>query len=68
MEARHRHSVGIAHPVRGHGSGLGYVPAVLVSMLMTAFVMYGFDSAAELSEQTRDPHKTAPSPPWASRR
>jgi urea carboxylase system permease len=44
----------------GHGSGLGYVPAFLASMLMAAYVMYGFDSAAELSEETRDPRKTAP--------
>lgn len=43
-----------------HGSGLGYLPAFLASMLMAAYVMYGFDSAAELSEETRDPRKTAP--------
>jgi urea carboxylase system permease len=44
----------------GHGSGLGYLPAFLASMLMAAYVMYGFDSAAELSEETRDPRNTAP--------
>ncbi len=44
----------------GHGSGLGYFPAFLASMLMAAYVMYGFDSAAELSEETRDPRRTAP--------
>ena len=44
----------------GHGSGLGYFPAFLASMLMAAYVMYGFDSAAELSEETKDPRKTAP--------
>ncbi|MDT5017434.1 MAG: hypothetical protein QOD39_3594 [Mycobacterium sp.] len=44
----------------GHGTGLGYFPAFLASMLMAAYVMYGFDSAAELSEETRDPRKTAP--------
>lgn len=44
----------------GHGSGLGYLPAFLASMLMAAYVMYGFDSAAELSEETRDPRRTAP--------
>ena len=43
-----------------HGTGLGYLPAFLASMLMAAYVMYGFDSAAELSEETRDPRKTAP--------
>ena len=44
----------------GRGSGLGYVGAFLASMLMAAYVMYGFDSAAELSEETRDPRQTAP--------
>jgi urea carboxylase system permease len=44
----------------GRGSGLGYVGAFLASMLMAAYVMYGFDSAAELSEETRDPRRTAP--------
>jgi amino acid transporter len=29
-------------------------------MLMAAYVFYGFDSAAELSEETRDPRSTAP--------
>ncbi|WP_328858918.1 amino acid permease [Williamsia herbipolensis] len=44
----------------GHGTGLGYLPGFLASMLMAAYVMYGFDSAAELSEETRDPRRTAP--------
>jgi len=43
-----------------HGHGLGYAGAFLASMLMAAYVMYGFDSAAELSEETRDPRRTAP--------
>jgi urea carboxylase system permease len=44
----------------GHGSGAGYVGAFLVSSLMAAYVMVGFDSAGELSEETRDPRHTAP--------
>jgi urea carboxylase system permease len=44
--------------VEGHGS---YVWPFLASMLMATYVMYGFDSAAELSEETRDPRRTAPS-------
>ena len=43
-----------------HGQGLGYFPAFLASMLMACYVMYGFDSAAELSEETKDPRRTAP--------
>ncbi len=40
--------------------GVGYAGAFLASMLMAAYVMYGFDSAAELSEGRRDPRRTAP--------
>ena len=43
--------------VEGDGS---YVWPFLASMLMAAYVMYGFDSAAELSEETNDPRRTAP--------
>jgi urea carboxylase system permease len=43
--------------VQGHGS---YVGPFLASMIMAAYVFYGFDSAAELSEETRDPRATAP--------
>lgn len=43
--------------VQGDGS---YVWPFLTSMLMAAYVMYGFDSAAELSEETNDPRRTAP--------
>lgn len=58
------------HTVRGpsvvfsttgvQGSG-NYIWAFLASMMMATYVMYGFDSAAELSEETRDPRRTAPS-------
>jgi urea carboxylase system permease len=43
--------------VEGTGS---YVWPFFASMLMAAYVMYGFDSAAELSEETSDPRRTAP--------
>jgi urea carboxylase system permease len=42
------------------GSDLGVVGAFLVSGLMAAYVMVGFDSAGELSEETHDPRRTAP--------
>jgi urea carboxylase system permease len=32
----------------------------LLSALMAAYVMYGFDSAGELAEETRSPRRTAP--------
>jgi urea carboxylase system permease len=41
----------------GHG---GYVWPFLISALMAAYVMYGFDSAGELSEETKAPRRTAP--------
>jgi urea carboxylase system permease len=38
----------------------GYFSAFIISSLMAAYVMVGFDSAGELSEETRDPRRTAP--------
>jgi urea carboxylase system permease len=58
-----------AHSKRGPGvvlhtggvqGGGSYVWPFLVSALMAAYVMYGFDSAGELSEETRSPRRTAP--------
>lgn len=43
--------------IQGDGS---YVWPFMASMLMAAYVMYGFDSAAELSEETNEPRRTAP--------
>jgi urea carboxylase system permease len=42
-----------------HTAGVGIGP-FLISALMAAYVMYGFDSAGELSEETRSPRRTAP--------
>ena len=38
----------------------GYFGLFIVSALMAAYVMVGFDSAGELSEETKDPRRTAP--------
>ncbi len=43
--------------VEGHSS---YIWPFLTSALMATYVMYGFDSAAELSEETNNPTVTAP--------
>lgn len=48
---------GVVFHTQGHGS---YIWPFLVSALMAAYVMYGFDSAGELSEETRAPRRTAP--------
>ena len=43
----------------GAGSG-SYFPLWLASSLMAAYVMVGFDSAGELSEETHAPRRTTP--------
>jgi urea carboxylase system permease len=57
-----------AHAKRGPGAVLhhtgaphgSYFGLFIVSALMAAYVMVGFDSAGEVSEETREPRKTAP--------
>ena len=44
----------------GKGSTFGYFGAFLVAGLMSAYVMYGFDTAGSLAEETVDPRKHAP--------
>jgi urea carboxylase system permease len=44
----------------GAAPGGAYIGAFIVSALMAAYVMVGFDSAGELSEETRVPRRTAP--------
>ena len=51
---------GVVLHTQGAAGGGSYVWPFLVSALMAAYVMYGFDSAGELSEETRSPRKTAP--------
>jgi len=51
---------GVVFDTGGHGGGLAYVGPFLVSALMAAYVVVGFDSAGELSEETRAPRHTAP--------
>ncbi|BCJ47311.1 putative amino-acid permease [Actinoplanes ianthinogenes] len=51
---------GVVFDTGGMGSGASYVGPFLVSALMAAYVVVGFDSAGELSEETRDPRHTAP--------
>lgn len=42
------------------GDSSGYLGAFLASSLMAAYVMVGFDSAGELSEETSSPRRTTP--------
>jgi urea carboxylase system permease len=52
--------------VVGHTLGLGaghewhYFGAFIIGGIMSAYVMYGFDTAGTLAEETNDPRKNAP--------
>jgi urea carboxylase system permease len=46
----------------GYGAGLpgGYLGAFLIASLASGYVMYGFDTASSLGEETVEPRRTAP--------
>ena len=44
----------------GEGHDWGYFGAFLTAALASAYVMYGFDTASSLGEETKDPRRTAP--------
>jgi urea carboxylase system permease len=50
--------------VHSHGYGAGhqwgYFGALLIGGLLSAYVMYGFDTAGTLAEETNDPRRHAP--------
>jgi urea carboxylase system permease len=45
---------------RGDGRNLGYLGAFLAASLASAYVMYGFDTASSLGEESVDPRSNAP--------
>jgi urea carboxylase system permease len=45
---------------RGAGAPLGYFGAFLAAALVPSYVMYGFDTAGSLAEETSDPRRRAP--------
>ncbi|MFZ0499659.1 MAG: amino acid permease [Steroidobacteraceae bacterium] len=47
---------------RGYGAGTswGYLSSFLVASLASGYVMYGFDTASSLGEETMEPRRTAP--------
>jgi urea carboxylase system permease len=53
---------GVVLDTFGHGVGnhVGYVGALLVASLTSAYVLYGFDTAGSLAEETHDPRRHAP--------
>ncbi|HEY2438699.1 MAG TPA: amino acid permease [Solirubrobacteraceae bacterium] len=44
----------------GAGHSWGYFGAFLIGGIMSAYVMYGFDTAGTLAEETNDPRRNAP--------
>ncbi|RLV47574.1 amino acid permease [Nocardioides mangrovicus] len=52
-------SVSVVTTTQGAAPG-AYLPAWFASSLMAAYVMVGFDSAGELSEETHAPRRTTP--------
>jgi urea carboxylase system permease len=51
----------IAHAYHyGAGHPWGYFGALLVGGIVSAYVMYGFDTAGTLGEETNDPRRNAP--------
>ncbi|GAA5173238.1 amino acid permease [Pseudonocardia eucalypti] len=44
----------------GSGHSMGYLGAFLIAALASGYVMYGFDTASSLGEETVDPRRTAP--------
>jgi urea carboxylase system permease len=44
----------------GTGHSWGYLGALLIGAIMPLYVMYGFDSAGSLAEETDDPSRRAP--------
>ncbi|MGC8638470.1 MAG: amino acid permease [Isosphaeraceae bacterium] len=61
---RARRGPGIVFSLHGGGSasGLGWLAPLLAAAVMPSYVMYGFDTAGTLAEETKDPRRRAP---WA---
>jgi urea carboxylase system permease len=45
---------------RGQGEALGYLGPFLGAALVASFVMYGYDTAGTLAEETREPRRKVP--------
>jgi urea carboxylase system permease len=62
--ARSRRGPGVLLEAQGRADGqpLGYLGPFLAASVMASYVMYGFDTAGTLAEETDEPRKRAP---WA---
>jgi urea carboxylase system permease len=59
-QARRGFSVVFETQGKGAGVPLGYLGSFLAAALVPSFVMYGFDTAGALAEETDDPRRKAP--------
>ncbi len=58
---RHQRGPGVILTTQGFDPATGsYLPAFIISSVMAAYVMVGFDSAGELAEETHAPRHTTP--------
>ena len=57
-----RRGPGVFFSTHGYGAGTpgGFLGAFLVASLASGYVMYGFDTASSLGEETVEPRRTAP--------
>jgi urea carboxylase system permease len=62
LASRARRGVEVVFEAQGRGDGLpmGYLGPFLAAALVPSFVMYGFDTAGALAEETDDPRRKAP--------
>jgi urea carboxylase system permease len=62
LAAGARRGFGVVLETQGRGDGLpmGYLGPFLAAALVPSFVMYGFDTAGALAEETDDPRRKAP--------
>ncbi len=64
LVASHHQSLGVFFNTAGTqhtpGSGAGYTGVFLAAMFMSLFVIYGFDTAGSLGEETKDPGREGP--------
>jgi urea carboxylase system permease len=60
VRARRGVDVVLITQTRGDGLPMGYLGPFLAAALVPSFVMYGFDTAGALAEETDDPRRKAP--------
>jgi urea carboxylase system permease len=64
INVKHGPSVLFETDGTGASHDWGYFGALLLGAIMPLYVMYGFDTAGSLAEETSDPRRTAPTAVW----